>query len=46
VFIHEGQNGRWKDTLTAKDSAEYEDRAVAELGAQCARWLASGEGIV
>jgi aryl sulfotransferase len=45
VFIHKGLNGRWKDTLTAEESAEYEGRAEAELGAECARWLASGEGI-
>jgi hypothetical protein len=25
------------------DSATYEGRAVAELGAECARWLATGE---
>ena len=43
--IHKGLNGRWKDTLTAKESAEYEKRAEAEVGAECARWLASGEGI-
>jgi aryl sulfotransferase len=44
VFIHKGQNGRWRDTLTAEESAEYERRAEAELGAECARWLATGEG--
>lgn len=42
VFIHKGVNGRWKDTLTATESAEYERRAEAELGADCARWLATG----
>jgi aryl sulfotransferase len=45
VFIHKGVNGRWRDTLTREESAEYEERARAELGAPCARWLASGEGI-
>jgi quercetin dioxygenase-like cupin family protein len=35
-------NGRWKDVLSAQDSAEYEARAVAELGPDCARWLAHG----
>jgi aryl sulfotransferase len=45
VFIHKGVNGRWRDTLTTAESAEYEKRAEAELGAACARWLASGEGI-
>ncbi len=45
VFIHKGVNGRWKDVLTAAESAEYEARAEAELGAECARWLATGEGL-
>lgn len=43
VFINKGTNGRWTDTPTADDVNEYESRAVAELGADCARWLASGE---
>lgn len=43
LFIHRGENGRWKDTLTSDDVAEYEARAVRELGAECARWLATGE---
>ena len=45
VFIHKGVNGRWRDQLTAQESAEYEARAEAELGAECARWLATGEGV-
>ena len=44
VFIHKGVNGRWLDTLTADESAEYEKRVVRELGPECARWLASGQG--
>jgi aryl sulfotransferase len=40
VFINKGVNGRWMDTLTADDSAQYEARAVSELGPECARWLA------
>jgi aryl sulfotransferase len=40
VFINKGVNGRWLDTLTADDSAQYEARAVNELGLECARWLA------
>ena len=43
VFINKGVNGRWKDTLTAEESAEYLSRARAELGEECARWLAGGE---
>jgi aryl sulfotransferase len=42
VFIHKGVNGRWVDTLTADEVAEYEARAIEELGEGCARWLAAG----
>ncbi len=44
VFINKGTNGRWIDTLTAQDSAEYEARAEKELGVECARWLANRQG--
>ena len=43
VFINKGVNGRWTDTLTPEESAEYEARAVSELGDECARWLATGQ---
>ena len=43
VFINKGVIGRWADTLTPEESAEYEARAEHELGATCARWLATGE---
>jgi hypothetical protein len=39
-----GTNGRWAETLTPEDVAEYEARAVRELGSECARWLATGVG--
>ncbi len=42
TFIHKGTNGRWRDTLTAQENRDYEARAVAELGPDCARWLAEG----
>jgi len=42
TFIHKGTNGRWRETLSAEESARYEQRAEAELGAACARWLATG----
>jgi aryl sulfotransferase len=45
VFINKGVNGRWTETLMPEDVAEYEARAVQELGPECARWLATGEGI-
>jgi aryl sulfotransferase len=43
TFLHKGENGRWKDTLTPEEVAEYEARAVRELGVGCAHWLATGE---
>jgi len=43
TFIHKGINGRWRDVLSAADSAKYEQRAVAELGDECAHWLATGD---
>jgi aryl sulfotransferase len=43
TFINKGVNGRWKETLTEAESAEYEARALAELGPECAKWLATGE---
>lgn len=45
AFIHKGVNGRWRDVLDAEASAAYERRAEQELGAACARWLATGEGV-
>lgn len=42
TFIHKGVNGRWIETLSAAESAEYEARAERELGTACARWLAHG----
>jgi aryl sulfotransferase len=42
VFIHKGQNGRWRDVLSKGESDAYERRAVAELGPDCARWLMTG----
>lgn len=43
TFINKGVNGRWRDTLTEAESAEYEARALAELGPECAHWLATGQ---
>lgn len=36
------EDHEWLETLTAEESAEYERRADAELGTECARWLAEG----
>ncbi|HEY1710918.1 MAG TPA: sulfotransferase domain-containing protein [Rhizomicrobium sp.] len=43
TFINKGTNGRWRDLLTAEDVAAYEARALKELGAECANWLAHGK---
>ncbi len=43
TFVYKGSNGRWRDTLTAEDSARYEAKTVEELGEDCARWLATGQ---
>lgn len=42
TFLHKGENDRWRDTLSAAESAAYEQRTVEELGSDCAAWLASG----
>lgn len=42
TFIHKGVNGRWRDVLPEELSARYEAKAVEELGADCASWLANG----
>jgi aryl sulfotransferase len=44
TFIIKGVNGRWRDTLSAAESAAYEATALDRLGPDCARWLAGGEG--
>jgi aryl sulfotransferase len=42
TFINVGSNGRWKDVLTADDVKMYEEKAISELGEECAAWLAEG----
>jgi len=42
TFVHKGVNGRWRDTLTSADSAAYEQKAIQELGPDCAEWLKTG----
>jgi aryl sulfotransferase len=42
TFINQGTNGRWRDILSPAEVAEYEARAAAELGPECAAWLARG----
>ena len=43
TFIHKGTNGRWRDTLTEEDVANYERAAIEQLGEDCAHWLTTGE---
>lgn len=45
IFIHRGVNGRWIETLTAEESAEYEQLAEEKLGEAGSRWFASGQGL-
>jgi aryl sulfotransferase len=45
TFIHQGTNGRWRDTLTPDDIRRYEATAIERLGPECAHWLATGERI-
>lgn len=42
TFINKGINGRWRDVLSAEESALYEATARRELGEACATWLATG----
>jgi aryl sulfotransferase len=42
-FINKGTNGRWKDLLTAEDIKNYEQTVAANLPADCAHWLATGD---
>jgi aryl sulfotransferase len=44
TFINKGVNGRWRDVLSPADSLAYERMAIEKLGADCARWLMTGEG--
>jgi aryl sulfotransferase len=43
TFINKGTNGRWRDVLTPAESLAYERMAQERLGADCARWLATGK---
>ena len=42
-FINKGTNGRWRDMLSAEESARYEQMAIDNLGPECAHWLLTGE---
>ena len=42
-FVYKGTNKRWQGVLTDEDIANYEARALKELGPECAHWLATGQ---
>ena len=42
-FINKGTNGRWKDVLSAEDSAKCDQEAAKHLSPDCAHWLKTGE---
>lgn len=42
-FFHHGDNGRWRDVLTAMDLALYEAKCGAGLPRSCAAWVAGGQ---
>jgi aryl sulfotransferase len=46
TFMNKGTNGRWRDTLTAEETAAYDEKAENELGCACAQWLANGGAVV
>lgn len=41
-FLHRGEAGRWRELLGPQQGADYAERALAELGTDCARWLECG----
>jgi aryl sulfotransferase len=43
AFINKGVNGRWREQLLAAQIARYEREAERQLGAECARWFATGD---
>jgi aryl sulfotransferase len=42
TFINKGTNGRWQGALTPAEVRAYEQRAIQELGEDCAAWLTDG----
>jgi aryl sulfotransferase len=43
TFIHKGENGRWRERLSAEEAQKYEQRCLEELGEDCSRWLNTGK---
>ncbi len=44
-FINKGTNQRWREVLTPAEVRDYDARALAELGPDCAAWLEMGRGL-
>lgn len=42
AFFNKGQSGRWMGILPPDADAKFKQRAVIELGDECARWLTKG----
>ena len=43
TFINKGVNGRWKDVLSAEESAKYEAIAAEKLDPACEKWIRTGQ---
>ena len=43
TFIHKGTNGRWRDVLSAAESARCDEQAARYLTPECSHWLKTGE---
>lgn len=46
AFFSQGRSGRWQGVLPSEASVRYELRAEAELGRDCARWLATAQSAI
>lgn len=42
-FIHKGENGRWRDVLSAEDAQKYQTKAREQLELTCANWIETGD---
>lgn len=43
TFINKGVNGRWRDMLSAEESARYEAIAAKNLDPECDKWIRTGQ---
>lgn len=42
AFFNKGQNGRWSEILPSETNTIFKQRAISELGIDCAQWMTSG----